>query len=149
MASENLKLEYIRNDVFIIEAGAIHAYSKFSDALKDQVGYFCSRACLYGKLSTWKPNEIQIRSLLEDIVNNQSTIICQMEIPKGERFWDGNDRDICARRMKLVKEKLPFNELDVLKAMNNYFQTWPESNAALAFKIIKKLTKEYKKKICA
>lgn len=72
---------------------------------------------------------------------NKATCWCEMEIPAGERYWKGRDRDVCARKM-VLKKKFTYNKSDILKMIQDHFQ----SKRPSVRRRYKELIEEYKAK---
>lgn len=53
---------------------------------------------------------------------DKSICFCEMEIPAWERYWEGRDGDVCARKM-VLKKRFVYNKSDILKLIQEHFQS--------------------------
>lgn len=70
-------------------------------------------------------------------VLNTDICLCEMEIPTEERYWEGYDDDVCARRM-VLKERLTYDKADILKMIRDYFKVLRESERRRYMDLIEK-----------
>lgn len=140
------------DDAWILDEGYIHA-------VRTRYGILPILTWNYGVIKAIMDNEgflTQVeRSNIEHLLNvilctMDSVVLYEMEIPVGERYWNGVHGDICAKRMILAKEFKITKRSKLLELiMENHYDTYALITGQRMRGVMKKyedLIKEYKEK---
>lgn len=81
------------------------------------ISTFLDLSCnMITKLMEKEDAETMVENYLDTLLNEfKSLVVYKMEIPAGERYWLGYNKDICAKRMVLVKELKLDRKSDLLE----------------------------------
>lgn len=103
---------------WMIGIGAIHAYQRYERAVSTAM-FNIKAGLLYEFESALRLEDFNgADRILDELIRelNESCVICKMEIPAGETYWEGNDNDICSRRL-IFKEEIGFTEEILLNTL--------------------------------
>lgn len=104
-----------QGDVWAFERGFIHGYSEKYEVMT--ISTFLDLSCnMIRKLMEKEDVETMVENYLDTLLNEfKSLVVYKMEVPAGERYWLGYAKDICAKRMVLVKELKLNRKSDLLE----------------------------------
>ena len=130
--------------VWAFERGFIHGCSEKYGVMT--ISTFLNLSCkVIRRLMGEGDRETLVDNYLDTLLKElEAHVVYKMEIPAGERYWLGYNKDICAKRMVLVKELKLNRKSDLLELI---FQWHKEGCSADRRKEKSEVWKRYKKLI--